>query len=73
MHPRTSPEIPSNRSAIAPAGLSVGDFAKLAGVSRSLVYGLAPALQPRSVKVGRRRLVFEAPADWLARLAEAQS
>jgi hypothetical protein len=37
-----------------------------------MFYLLPAELRPRSVKVGRRHIVIEAPAEYLARLAEAQ-
>ena len=54
------------------AGWSVERFAEAAGVSRAMLYALPDDLQPDFVKVGRRRIIVEAPASWLARLRTHQ-
>jgi hypothetical protein len=43
-----------------------------ASIGRATYYKLPPKLQPHSVKVGKRRIIRESPADWLARMAAAQ-
>ena len=53
------------------AGWPVGDFADAAGVSRALIYTLPKEIWPRSVKIGKRRLITEQPADWLRRVGQA--
>jgi hypothetical protein len=40
--------------------------------SRATFYNLPLALRPRSVKIGKRHIIIESPADYLARLANAQ-
>ncbi len=55
-----------------PAGRSVEDFARVAGSSRAAIYRLPPEMQPHSVKLGRRRIITEAPREWLQRIAQQQ-
>ena len=64
--------VPDLRAAAAPqperAGWRVGEWVKAVGISRSGMYALKPAIYPRSVLVGARRIITEAPAAWLARV-----
>jgi hypothetical protein len=53
-----------------PAGRSPESFARLAGISRTTLYCLAEECKPARVKIGRRLVITESPADWLARMAE---
>ena len=55
------------------AGFAVGEFCQLVGFGRSKLYLLPPEQQPKSVKVGERRIIIEQPADYLERLAAAQA
>jgi predicted DNA-binding transcriptional regulator AlpA len=55
-----------------PAGRSVEVFARETGSSRATIYRLPPEMQPHSVKLGRRRIITEAPREWLRRIAERQ-
>ena len=41
-------------------------------ISRAFLYKLPPEQQPHSVKIGKRRVIRESPADWLARMAAEQ-
>lgn len=51
--------------------LSVAEFARWSGISRSKTYELIGAGSLKSIKVGRRRLIRMSDAmAWLARLAE---
>ena len=50
----------------------VNEFAAQLGASRSFVYSLPPELQPKSVKIGRRRFYIESPPDYLQRIAAQQ-
>ncbi len=63
---------PPASAAAAPATWTVDQFAAAAGVSRSLLYDLPADHWPRAVKLGRRRLIIEAPGAWLQRIADAQ-
>ena len=55
------------------AGWKIGEYADLVGIGRSKLYTLPQELQPKSVRVGSRRVVIEPPADYLARVAATQS
>lgn len=59
----TAPSVVPDR-----AGWRISDWLRAAGVSRSLLYSLPPERAPRSVKLGRSRIIVESPADWLARV-----
>jgi hypothetical protein len=65
-------QTPPNVSTVDRAGWSVERFAEAAGVSRAMLYALPDNLQPDFVKVGRRRIITEAPTSWLARLRTHQ-
>lgn len=54
------------------AGWKIGEYADLVGIGRSKLYTLPPELQPKSVRVGSRRVVIEPPAEYLARIAVSQ-
>jgi hypothetical protein len=56
---------------VLPAGFRPEPWARAAGISRSGYYTLPPDTRPRSVTVGRRRIITESPADWLARIGGA--
>jgi hypothetical protein len=47
-----------------------GSYAHAIDKSRQWLYGLPPELQPRSIKVGRNRIIIEPPAEFLNRLAQ---
>jgi hypothetical protein len=53
-------------------GWSIPAYCEAVGYSRAMFYLLPSELRPRSVKVGRRHIVIEPPAKYLARLAAAQ-
>jgi hypothetical protein len=55
------------------AGWPVRDWCDCAGISDALLYKLDEARRPVSVKIGRKRLIVEAPGEWLRRMAEASS
>lgn len=57
------------RKAVAAAGFRPGDWAEAAGFSRQKYYTLENP--PKSVKIGRMRIITESPADWLARVGVA--
>jgi hypothetical protein len=59
--------------ALARAGSSVNQFCDAVGYCRATLYNLPSELRPFSVKIGRRRIIIEQPADYLARLAAAAS
>lgn len=54
------------------AGWDAASWCPVANISRALLYKLPPEQQPFSVKVAKRRIIRESPADWLARIAAAQ-
>jgi hypothetical protein len=56
-------------SRIIKAGYSVPEFCYGAGIGRSKAYELMTAGLIRFVTVGRRRIITDSPADFLARLA----
>lgn len=62
------------RKGEAPArsGWNPQEWADAAGIGRATYYKLPPSQQPHSVKVGTRRVIHEAPAAWLARMAALQ-
>lgn len=51
------------------AGFRPGDWAEAAGFSRQRFYTLENP--PKSIKIGRMRIITESPADWLARAGGA--
>lgn len=51
------------------AGWSIPAWCASAGISRGLFYTLEGERAPRSVKLGKRRIVLEPPSDYLARIA----
>lgn len=51
------------------AGWSINDWCKSVDLARATLYTLPPTLQPSSVKIGKRRIITEQPADFLKRLA----
>lgn len=53
-------------------GFSLTEWCELTSISRSKLYTLPPDLRPKSIKFGRRKIVIEAPADYLQRIAAAQ-
>jgi hypothetical protein len=57
---------------IQPAGLRPREFWGAVGISRAGGYALPAELQPRSIKLGRSRVITERPADYLKRIAELQ-
>ena len=54
------------------AGYSITDWCADIGISRAGFYNLAPELQPKSVKIGKRHIVVEAPSAYLERIAAQQ-
>ncbi|MCW2246217.1 hypothetical protein M2352_001808 [Azospirillum fermentarium] len=56
-------------SRVAKAGYSVPEFCYGAGIGRSKAYELMGDGLIRFVTVGRRRIITDSPADFLARLA----
>lgn len=59
------------QTATARAGRSIPEWAALAGVSRSTFYALPDTHRPRTVKIGKRLVIIESPAEWLERMAKA--
>jgi hypothetical protein len=55
------------------AGLGLNEFCTAVGYCRATYYNLPLDVRPRSVLIGRRRIIIEQPAEYLARLAGAQN
>lgn len=52
----------------SPAGWRVSEWARGVGISRAGFYLLSAEYRPRAVKIGKRHIITEAPADWLNRM-----
>ena len=76
MDHRTHQEIPGMRAVATkttePAGWSIPAFCASCNFSRASFYNLPDELRPRSVKLGKRHIIIEAPSEYLARLAMTQ-
>lgn len=55
------------------AGWSISDYCLLTDIGRTKLYTMPADQQPRSVKVGRRKVIIEPPREYLQRLAANQS
>lgn len=51
------------------AGYSLATWAPAANIGRATFYTLPEECRPKSVTIGTRRIIIEAPADWLKRMA----
>ena len=51
------------------AGYDRREWCRGAKIGASTLYTLAESDRPRSVKIGKRTIIIEAPADWLERMA----
>lgn len=60
-----------SQTANAQAGRPIPEWASLAGISRSTFYALPAQYRPRTVKIGKRLVIIEGPAEWLDRMARA--
>lgn len=49
-------------------GWSPREFSALTSIGRSTVYELPADLRPESIRIGKRIIIVEAPADYLARI-----
>ena len=54
------------------AGWPLAPWCRATGISRALLYRLPPEQQPFSVKVRKRRIIYESPIAWLRRMAVRQ-
>ncbi len=54
------------------AGWSIPLYCIACGFSRATFYTLPDDRRPRSLKIGKRHIVIEPPAEFLARLAAEQ-
>ena len=52
------------------AGWLIPEWAQQARVSRASYYNFPEQCRPASVKIGKRVVITEAPADWLRRMGE---
>lgn len=59
-----------SRNDLPAAGFAITPWCRAAGYSRATYYNLPDALRPQSVKVGKRRIIIEQPADYLQRIAQ---
>ncbi len=59
-------------SAPKQAGFNLTEWCELTSISRPKLYTLPTDLRPKIIKVGRRTIVIEAPADYLKRVAATQ-
>jgi len=55
------------------AGWSIASYCEACNFSRATFYNLPEDRRPRSLKIGKRHIVIEAPAEFLARLAGKQN
>lgn len=55
------------------AGWSIPEFCAACNFSRGTFYNLTDELRPRQIKILKRTIVIEPPAQYLARLAAAQA
>jgi hypothetical protein len=51
-------------------GRSPEEFSEQAGFSRARLYTIPKEYWPTIVRIGRRVVITESPADWLARMAQ---
>jgi hypothetical protein len=58
---------------LEPAGFNISKWCPLAGISRARFYTLPPELTPRTVQIGKRRIVIESPREYLHRIAQQQA
>ena len=54
---------------IEQVGYAIDIWCTSVGISRATFYKLDGNLKPSQVKIGKRRLIVERPADYMARLA----
>jgi hypothetical protein len=54
------------------AGWSVRAWCASAGPSPATYYVMPEAMRPASVKIGKRRIIIEAPDAWLRRMAKQE-
>lgn len=53
------------------AALELGEWCRATNVSRATYYATPDEKKPATVRIGRKLLILETPADWLARMREA--
>ncbi|MCA3099732.1 MAG: hypothetical protein INH00_18325 [Rhodocyclaceae bacterium] len=53
-------------------GFGLTEWCELTSISRPKLYTLPADLRPKAIKIGRRTIIIEAPADYLQRIAAAQ-
>ena len=58
---------------IEQAGYDIPEWCAAVRISRATYYKLDGELKPGSVKIGKRHIITESPADYMARLAVAQA
>jgi hypothetical protein len=61
-----------NANSVGKAGYSPAEWCRRTSISRAAFYALPVSLQPRSIKLGRRRIIIEDPVAYLTRLAQSQ-
>lgn len=61
------------RAMQTPAGRRVPQFLAETGLARTKLLTLPEPLRPRSVLIGRVRIITEQPGDWLERVGKTQA
>ena len=56
----------------APVNWSIGAWCPAAGISRTAEHQLPAEMKPRSIQIGRRRIIIEGPREWALRIREMQ-
>lgn len=54
------------------AGYSVEEFCFSVGIGRTSFYALGGDLAPRRIRIRKRTIVTESPAEWVARIEKSQ-
>ena len=69
---QVSSGIPSQADGGTRIGWRISQFCRAAGIGRSTFYALPKEQKPRSVKMGRSRIIVEAPTVWLRRIGDSE-
>ncbi len=60
----------STQNSTGQAAWTIAEYSKIVKVTRQTIHHLPEDCQPESVRIGRRRLIIEAPEHWLRRMHE---
>ena len=55
------------------AGWAIKEYLPLIGIGETTFHGLPPEKQPKSIKIGHRRIIIEPPRAYVERLAQMQA